>query len=148
MELDDLIDGSIYFRWREALWCPRWGVYVFPTPEQKQNIIKTAKVMDAIRNRLGKPIVVTSWLRPNKYNEWSFPYGVGGAKNSAHCEGKACDFQVVTMNCDEVRLLLLPLLPHLGIRMERLDGSNWVHIDIRNPGPEGNRYFYPGGSLG
>lgn len=143
INLDDFIPGCINFRWREALWLPTWAIYCFPTPEQQKNIIKVASVMDAIRNRFGKPIQVTSWLRPSRYNEWKFPHGVGGAKASSHVEGKAVDFKVMTISCDEVRQELIPLLEHLNIRMEDLPGSNWVHIDCRSPGSEGKRFFMP-----
>ena len=146
-QLDQLIPGSKHFRWREFLWCPTWAVYVVPTPAQSQNLIKLASVMDIIRERFGKPIGCTSVLRPARYNEWKYPYGVGGAPGSAHTEGKACDFTVMTIPPDEVQHELAPHLENLGIRMER-HTSTWTHIDIRNPGREGNRHFYVKGSLG
>ncbi len=147
INLDDFIPGSVHFRWRESLWLPTWGIYCFPTPEQEKNIIKVAQKMDYIRNRFNKPITITSWLRPSKYNEWKYPYGVSGAKASAHCEGKAVDFKILTIPCDEVRLDLSRQLEHLVIRMERADGQDRVHIDIRSVVLDGNRYFYPPGSL-
>lgn len=147
-QLDDLIDGATSFRWREALWCPTWKVYVFPTPAQKANIIRVAQPLQAIRNRFGKPMTVSSWLRPELYNEWKFPHGVGGSKASQHVLGAAVDFKIITITCDEVRNDLQKQLEHLNIRMERSDGQDRVHIDIKKVFPGENRYFYPPGSLG
>ncbi len=146
-QLDALVEGSQFFRYREFLWLPQWSICAFPTPVQLANIKKVAVVMDEIRKRFGKPIVITSGLRPTKYNEWRYPNGVGGAKASAHIEGKACDFQVVTIPPDEVQHELSAHLENLKIRMER-NTPSWTHIDIRDPGAEGNRHFYASGSLG
>jgi zinc D-Ala-D-Ala carboxypeptidase len=140
-QLDNLIDGSKFFRWREFLFCPQWGSYVFPTPGQLSNLKKLALVMDEIRILFGKPIVVTSGLRPSKYNDL-----IRGARGSAHIEGKACDFQIVSVLPSDVQSELARRLDHLKIRMERNTGS-WTHIDIRNPGPENVRLFYAPGSV-
>jgi len=82
---------------------------------------------------------VTSGWRPEGYNKL-----IGGALNSAHIEGKACDFVVTGIDCDDVREQLEPKLTELGIRMEDLPGANWVHIDIRKPlNEDSNRFFKP-----
>jgi hypothetical protein len=147
-QLDALIEGTTSFRWREALWCPTWKVYVLPTPGQKANIIKVAQPLQAIRDRYGKPMTITSWLRPELYNEWKYPHGVSGAKASQHVLGAAVDFKILTMSCEEIRLDLAHQLEHLNIRMERADGQDRVHIDIKRVLQGDNRYFYPSGSLG
>jgi hypothetical protein len=141
--LDDLIPGSKYFRWREALWLQTWSIFVYPPPIVEQNIIKTTSVMDQLRERFDKPILVTSFYRPAKYNEWKKPYGVDGAKGSAHTEGKAVDFKVITIPNDVVRAELEPFLEHYGIRMEQDDQRDRVHIDIMKVLPGHARYFKP-----
>lgn len=136
IDLDALIPGSVFFRWREALWCPQWGVCVFPNETQYENIVKSAKwFMDPIRNRLGKPIAVTSWLRPPVYNEL-----IKGAKSSAHIDGTAIDFQVVGMELNIARDVIRPELVRLNIRMEKDDGKPRIHLDSRTPGPEGREF--------
>lgn len=147
-QLDALIDGTQSFRWREALWCPIWKVCVLPTPAQKANIIKIAQPLQYIRNRFDKPIQITSWLRPEMYNEWKYPYGINGAKASQHVLGAAVDFKIMTLSCEEVRQELEKQLEHLNIRMERADGQDRIHIDAKRVLQGDNRYFYPPGSLG
>jgi Peptidase M15 len=141
INLNALIKGSTWFRWREALWLPKWGVHVFPTELQFQNIIRTAQKLDIIRNRFQKPIQITSWLRPANYNQWPQPYGISGSKMSSHIDGLAVDFIVSTVGSDKVREDLRPELERLGIRMESLDTAH-VHIDLRQPGGSG-RFFIP-----
>lgn len=141
-DINSFIPGSQTFKWHEALWLPKWGIYAYPTEDQAQNIIRSCEKLQVIRNRLGKPLEVTSWLRPENYNAWGNPYGVAGAKFSSHTTGMAVDFKALTMTPDDVRALLLPELERLKIRMENLAGSSWIHIDIRDPGG-GGRYFVP-----
>jgi hypothetical protein len=143
INLDDFIPGSVHFRWKEAIYCKEWRVCVFPSDDQVKEIIKVASIMDSIRNSFGKPVVIHSWLRPPVYNKL-----INGAPQSWHMKGGAVDFSITTLNCDEVRASLVKLLDHLNIRMERLDGSNWIHIDTRPIPYDGNRYFYASGSLG
>lgn len=143
VDLDSFIDGTQSFRLREALWLSQWKVYAFPTPDQLKQIVKIAPTLQFIRNRYGKPVVIHSWLRPVEYNRQ-----IKGAPDSWHTRGGAVDFHIVTMNCDELRADMKNHLAHWNIRMERLDGSNWVHIDNRPVPSGGERYFFVQGSLG
>lgn len=145
IDLDALIPGSAYFRWRDALFLPTWKIYVYPSPEIYKNIIQTAKyVADPIRGVLNKPIQIQSWYRPELYNEWAAPHGVGGSKNSQHKLGKAIDFSVYTMSIDEIHSILEPRLSAHSWRMEKPDGKNRVHVDWATVPPGGNRYFNAG----
>jgi len=140
MNLYETIPGARNFRWIEALTLREWGWCAYPTDVQKENIIDTAKRMQAIRDIFGRAIYIKSWLRPHEYN-----LDIGGAELSAHIEGKAVDFTVDGYGgiggCDCVRSRLEAGLSDLGIRMEHSPGSNWIHIDTREPGI--NRYFSP-----
>lgn len=138
----DFIPGSTFFRWKEALYLPRWGVLAMPTKAQFEGIIKLATRLELARGRVAAPWTVTSWLRPKMYNIWPHPYGVKGAAASAHMDGLAIDFQVFGMKADEVRETLKPNLELYGLRMEDLPGSSWVHLDCREP-VLGNRFFKP-----
>ncbi len=141
MELDRLIPRSEYFKWREFLWLDKWAIHCFPTPQQEANIIRTAQAMKAIREYFNKPIIITSGVRPPKYNKV-----IGGAILSAHRFGMACDFVIKSYNsdngCDYVRKQLEPHLEELQIRMEDKPRSNWIHIDTKDP-TENGRYFKP-----
>lgn len=137
IELRNKIFGCRNFEWHEALWLPTWQVAVFPTNDVKRNIEDFAQIMEQIRGIFGQPITVHSWYRPPIYNR-----EIGGAGRSAHMEGIAVDFSVYGFSCDYVRSHLLPHLDGLNIRMEKKPGSDWVHVDSRDPGPSG-RYFVP-----
>lgn len=63
-------------------------------PYAKENIEALVEnVLDPLRERYGKPIVVNSGYRCPKHNK-----EVGGATNSQHMEGEAADIRPTT-NC-------------------------------------------------
>jgi len=124
--LSNQIEGSENFTWGEALWLNQWEIYAFPIDSFVwQNIVDVGIKLQMIRKIFGKPIMITSWYRPKKYNEL-----IGGATMSQHILGRAVDFNVQGMTADQVRSILSLKLSDLNIRMENLPGSNWVHIDI------------------
>jgi zinc D-Ala-D-Ala carboxypeptidase len=125
-----------YFKWKEALLLREWDIYALPDEDVAKNIIDMAEVMDQIRILFGKPIVITSWYRPPKYND-----DIGGSFKSYHMQGLACDFIVKGYRSDAVREILLEFLDKFDIRMEDLEGASWVHVDLGNPNP--NRFFVP-----
>jgi hypothetical protein len=138
--LKENIDGCAWFKWHEALWLPRWNIYAVPKNDEIiKNIISTAKIMDKIRIMFGQPIIVTSWYRPEQYNEL-----IGGAKKSSHLTGMACDFIISKHESNNVREILRKYLQNLNVRMERLDTPH-VHIDINCDRQMSNdaRYFKP-----
>lgn len=129
------------FTWKEALYLSRWDVCIMPTNERVFFAIEiVAEKMQKIRDHLQKEIRVTSWFRPQKYND-----EIKGAKSSSHLVGMACDFQILGMDADSVRLALFPKLDELNIRMENLPQSNWTHIDINcnEKTPKEKRFFKP-----
>ena len=140
---------SKYFTWKEALTLPQWQAQHNPSVEEKSNIQRTALVMDRIRKLIGASVHVECWIRPvlncpghvqhgEDYNEH-----IGGALKSAHKVGLAVDFTVKHRSCDVIREILEPKLKSLGIRMENLPGSCWVHIDLKPVSDERFRYFKP-----
>lgn len=137
---------SKWFTVKDALWLPSWKALHIPTEEEKANILKMAQTMDKIREFLASPISIHCWLRPmlncpghanhgQDYNAF-----VKGAKASKHKSGLAVDWSAKGKTCDQVRTQLIPQLEAFGIRVEKLDGSNWVHTDIGQP-INGVRYF-------
>jgi hypothetical protein len=147
---------SKYFTVREALWLPTWG-RMATTDDGLDDDAKEAlwrffnEYMDAVRSAIGKPVSVHVTFRPAKYNK-----EIGGAASSSHMARRdktygliaACDFSAdatsenLGKDCDAIRALLKPKLEALGIRMEdNGDGSTWVHVDNRAPGPSGR--FFP-----
>lgn len=138
------------FTVHEATWLPSWGVYHNPTDQEKQNIIDIAQKMEQVREYLGnKSINVNCWIRPNNVNcdsprYWGKNYNkaIGGADLSAHILGKAVDFTVSSISCDEVRYLLQDQLEKLNLRMEKKPGSMWIHLG-NDWEPKKTRYFIP-----
>lgn len=81
--------------------------------------------LDPLRERLGRPIVITSGYRPLWLNKL-----VGGSPTSAHVEGRAADLIVpgvplleICKACDELAL------PFDQVILE-FPPTGWVHIGI------------------
>ena len=131
IDLEALIPGSRYFKWKEALWLPKVQAYAVPSELQQDNIIAQARALDKVRDYFGHAIIVHSWLRPPAYNVI-----IGGAPQSRHTLGRATDFTVIGYTHDEVKKVLMA---NRDIYLGRgeIDTTNWVHLDL-DPGP----WFY------
>lgn len=159
MNLSEKIPGCKHFIWREALWLPEEKRAVSEaelTEELRSNLINTFQWMDKVREWIGRPITVTIALRTMKYHlelyerinikrrdqglpELKVPMG------SMHLKGRAVDFVVSGMSCDEVKKRLLDenKLEEFKLRLEdNGNGAGWVHLDDRTPGASG-RFFKP-----
>jgi uncharacterized ubiquitin-like protein YukD len=143
---------SEYFTVHEATFLPSWGIYHTPNEKEKKEIVKLAEIMDKIRKKLGKPIIVHVWMRPKQVNcptsdkhgqDYNLFIGSKSTK-SGHIFGQAVDFHVKDHEGAEkssnIRRKILPLLEDLQIRMEDIDG-NWIHIDTKEV--IYNRFFKP-----
>lgn len=140
----DVIPGCKHFTWKEALYLPSWDRLANDQDglddEIFKNLMDLFHRMEKIRDFFQAPINVHVSFRPQAYNAQ-----IGGAKNSAHMSGMAVDFDVVGISCDVAKTKIedAGLLETLGMRMEdNPPGSNWIHLDIRVPGPQG-RIFSP-----
>ncbi len=144
IDLDDYVPGSTFFKWHEVLYCDQWKSHVFPPSLIYHNIIKTIRVMESIRGRLGTPLIITSFYRPPIYNIL-----IKGAGMSQHTLGLACDFKSPIIPPKRIREIIRPELERWNIRMER-DTPTWVHIDLKSVNEKDGeaREFYPPGSLG
>jgi len=133
---------SKYFTVKEAIWLPQWNRMATEKdglgPVQKDNLIKLLRIMDDVRAACNRPVIVHVAFRSYSYNKL-----IGGAPLSSHVQGMAIDFHVKDMPCDDVRAFLLPKLESMGLRMEDLVGSSWVHLDIRPVTKGGVRFFKP-----
>lgn len=139
------------FTVHEATFLPSWLIYHHPSELEKKNILELAEKLELIREYLdNRSISVHVWIRPKAVNNPKSHYhmknynaSINGAPGSAHIEGKACDFRVSGLDCDDVRASLFPKLEEFKIRMEDLAGSSWIHVDTRQPAPRKSRYFRP-----
>jgi hypothetical protein len=156
---------SKYFSVRNAIWLPEWKrLGNLPedklTDEVKQNLVKTFRWMDTVREILGIPIKVHLAFRSMAYhldlyrrlNEQRKKQGKPDLRvpmKSAHLMGNAVDFSSdmgkgsVGANCDEIKSIMKPRLEELKLRLEdNGKGANWIHLDSNPPGPSG-RFFKP-----
>lgn len=141
---------SKHFTVHEATFLPSWSISHIPSEAEKAEIIKTAELMDQIRDFVNTPITVSCWIRPTSVNcpgsehdKGNYNLAIGSkAMHSAHIEGAACDFFVKGHTADEVRALLVPKIDEFHFRMEDLKASSWTHCDTRYV-KGGHNYFVP-----
>jgi hypothetical protein len=88
------------------------------------NLQALSELMERIRKLLGAPISVSSGYRCPKVNT-----AIGGAKNSAHLTGMACDFNAVGYDSKGAALKISPLVQEFGIDQLIYEGS-WVHVGL------------------
>jgi hypothetical protein len=136
-----------HFTAKDALWLPRYGRLAYEgdglTAEIKDNLLQLfTGPISAVRSIYQRPFYVNVAYRNLVYNAL-----VGGAKNSAHLEGKAVDFTLGDSASNKTFADWLQGTKQLetqGLRMEDNSASNWawIHLDSRAPGPSG-RVFIP-----
>lgn len=81
-------------------------------------------ILDILRNKLGKPIIVTSGYRTPSWNA-----KCSGAKYSYHMRGMAADIKVNGMKAKELAKKLDEIVPNgCGIIVY----DSWVHFDVRD----------------
>lgn len=115
-----------------------------PNEEQKEKLKKLAvEILQPIRDKYGKPIVVTSGFRCIKLNS-----AIGGAKTSQHCKGEAADIRSVSdTRKDNIELfnLILQMLKDKEIKVGQLIdeyGYNWVHVSLPRSGKVNNQILH------
>lgn len=80
-------------------------------------------VLDILRTKVGKPVVITSGYRTPPWNEKA-----GGARYSYHMRGMAADIRVNGMTPKQIANILNEIVPdECGIIVYK----NWVHFDVR-----------------
>lgn len=80
-------------------------------------------VLQPLRNKIGKPIIINSGFRNAQVNKL-----VGGAANSQHTKGQAADIIVKGLSITS----LIDLIKKSGIEYDQLinEYNNWVHISF------------------
>lgn len=79
--------------------------------------------LQPIRDKLGKPMIITSGYRCKELNK-----KVGGVPTSQHCKGQAVDFYVKDMSIQQV----VDFIKKSGVEFDQLinEYSKWVHISF------------------
>ena len=98
-------------------------------PYAKENIeALVEKVLDPLRERYGKPIIVNSAFRCEKHNR-----EVGGAANSQHMRGEAADIRPTTNFTNEL-VKLAKILVENGKFDQLILYPNFVHVSRKRQG--------------
>jgi len=111
----------------------RRGLKNIPFGKQLDNLRSTAEKMDAIREMLGHPVLVSSGYRNAEVNAL-----VRGSKTSAHMQGLAVDFTCPGYGNP---LAVAKAILASGIEFDQLihEFGSWVHIGFAEPGKPSRR---------
>lgn len=113
------------FTWGELLHWKDFNYNDIRVPREAKhayNIVHLARALQDVREHLKKPMRVTSGYRPDPYNRRA-----GGASNSLHKFGMACDLHVPGENHYE---LAKHLYWHYGYEGGVGGYPSWIHLDI------------------
>ena len=104
----------------------RLGINNNPSEDVKKNIeLLVEKILDPLREKFGKPIIVTSGYRCKELNK-----AVGGAAKSQHMSGEAADIRSVE-DSKSANKELFNLIIELGLPFDQLINEHdydWVHV--------------------
>lgn len=92
----------------------------FPAPWILDNLYRLANRLQAIRDLIGKPILINSGYRSPAHNK-----AVGGASQSQHLNGMAVDIVVAGMPAKSVQAFLQNWSGGMGCY------QHYTHLDIR-----------------
>lgn len=110
------------------------------TAPYKNIVFLVDNLLDPLRERLGKPVVVTSGYRPERLNK-----AVGGSKTSNHLYGCAADIHTGNNSTDNIKIVYTLL--ELGIDYDEiivegaefsksgeLVSAKWIHVATKQTG--------------
>lgn len=104
----------------------RYGIFNIPNKQQEQNLRKLVEtVLDPLREKYGKPIIVSSGFRCEKLNRI-----VGGARTSQHQTGEAVDIRSV-QDTPEENKKIFDLILELNLPFDQLINEynyDWIHV--------------------
>lgn len=107
------------------------GLNSYPPRSLWPNIVATARVLDSLRGRLGKPITITNAYRAQAYNQC-----IRGAQSSQHLFFCALDFRVSGLSAAEAANALRWMRDREGAFSGGIGIYNsFVHIDTRGSNP-------------
>lgn len=123
----------------------RLGIDNSPNKEVVENLNKLVEnVLDPLREKYGKPIMISSGYRCEKLNK-----AVGGAAKSQHLTGKAADICVAGNNRKTRRLFDLLVennMPYDQVILEKgtMNAPQWVHVSYDEKRCRRERLFFDG----
>lgn len=104
----------------------RHGISNVPNKQQENNLRKLVEtILDPLREKYGKPIIVTSGFRCEKLNRI-----LGGAKTSQHQTGEAVDIRSV-QDTPEENKKIFDLIKEMDLSFDQLINEynyDWIHV--------------------
>lgn len=125
---------SEHFSWEEVTRSPtavQKGIDNSLPEELRENALRLAERMEAVRSVLGVPIHVNSWYRSPALNA-----AIGGSKTSAHMLALAQDFRAPKLRLS----VAFELIAKSDIAFDQLihestrDGADWIHFGLAPAG--------------
>ena len=121
-----MIQLSVHFSLEEATassTATRLSIPNLPSEGQRLNMIEAAHYLEQIRDMLGAPIYVDSWLRVPALNT-----AIGGAAKSAHMDGWAIDFTCPAFGTPQE---VVRRIQDSGLAFDQcIQEGTWVHISF------------------
>jgi hypothetical protein len=104
----------------------RLGINNTPPEYAINNLRRVAELLQVLRNKIGKPIIINSGYRSPELNA-----RIGGAQNSDHMRGEAADIICPAFGTPQelARFILASKVPFGQLIWE----GTWVHLSIREP---------------
>lgn len=104
-----------------------------PTEDIEKNLVELAHVLEKIRQRYNKPIIVTSGYRCKKLNDI-----VKGSKTSQHVKGQAADIRTISDTKEDNKELFMTIMGMIiqkDIEVGQLIDEynyNWIHVSTNH----------------
>ena len=123
----------------------RKGIDNEPNEDALVDLKRLAKeVLQPVRDKYGKPIIVTSGYRGEKLNK-----AIGGSKTSQHMLGQAADiealdgnnaelFKIIKSMMEDGKLMVGQLIWEYGTKKQ----PNWVHVSLPRKDRMNNQILY------
>lgn len=102
----------------------RKGIDNRPDHEDMQNLRGLANFLEVVREKVGKPVLITSGYRCPELNRW-----VGGSRTSAHMDGRAADIVAPGFGTPAD---IAELIAALDLEFDQviLEYGDWVHVSV------------------
>lgn len=113
-----------------------------PNEKEKANLVRLVlEILQPIRDKWGRPIVVTSGFRSEAVNK-----AVGGARNSQHRLGEAADIKIGSKSQNKTLFnFILDMVNKGEIKVGQLIdeyGYSWVHVSLPRQGKPNNQVLH------
>lgn len=119
----------------------RLGLDNTPSPQQKASLRRlTKEILQPIRDKWDKPIIITSGFRSVKVNK-----AVGGVSTSQHCKAEAADLKVGGVSENRKLFeLIVQMIKNKEIEVGQLINEynySWIHVSLPRKNKPNNQIF-------